>query len=70
LSHFVTLVTFEIMFYSMSKPAWTTILLFVLPCVAGMRGVCHRTQPLVEMRSWWTFCPGWPWTMILLISAP
>jgi hypothetical protein len=30
--------------------AWTVILLFVLPQVAGMTGTCHSTQPLVAMR--------------------
>jgi hypothetical protein len=33
----------------MPRPAWPSILLFVLPYVARMAGVCHCTQPLVEM---------------------
>jgi hypothetical protein len=31
--------------------AWTVILLFVLSCVAGMTGVHHHIQPLLEMES-------------------
>jgi hypothetical protein len=31
--------------------AWTMILLFMLPCVAGMTSSCHWAQPLVEMGS-------------------
>jgi hypothetical protein len=27
------------------------ILLFVLPCIAGMTGMCHHVQSLVEMGS-------------------
>jgi hypothetical protein len=27
------------------------ILLFTLPCVAGMTGACHHAQPLPEMGS-------------------
>jgi hypothetical protein len=29
----------------------TTILLFVLPCMAGMKEACYRTQSLAEMKS-------------------
>jgi hypothetical protein len=35
----------------MPWPAWTSILLFLLPCLPGMIGTCHSTQPLVEMGS-------------------
>jgi hypothetical protein len=31
--------------------AWIWILLFVLPCVAGMTSARHCTQTLIEMRS-------------------
>jgi hypothetical protein len=31
--------------------AWSTVLLFVLPHIAGMKGMCHYTQQLVEMGS-------------------
>jgi hypothetical protein len=35
-----------------------------------MMGINHHTQLLsVEMRSWKFFCPGWPGTMILLVSV-
>jgi hypothetical protein len=37
------LVVFEIGFCFMSGLTWTTVLLFVRPCVAGMRGVLHHT---------------------------
>jgi hypothetical protein len=29
--------------------AWTPVLLFVLPQVAGITGICHSAQPVVEM---------------------
>jgi hypothetical protein len=32
--------------------AWTSVLLFVLPCIAGMTGTHHCTQPLVETGGW------------------
>jgi hypothetical protein len=35
----------------------------------GMTSVHHHTQLLVEMGVSLTFCTGWPWTLILLISA-
>jgi ABC-type microcin C transport system permease subunit YejE len=59
-SHFTTwavpptlfvLVILEIQFHFMPRPAWTEILLSVLPCGAGVTGVHHHTQPLVEMGS-------------------
>jgi hypothetical protein len=37
------------------------------PGVAGMTGTQHCTKPWVG--SQWTFCPDWPQTMILPISA-
>jgi hypothetical protein len=36
---------------------FTTILLFVLPCLVGMKGAHHHPQPLVEMGFWELF--GW-----------
>jgi hypothetical protein len=42
------LVIFEI---ELPEWTWVVILLFVLPCVAVMTGVCHHTQPLVGMTS-------------------
>jgi hypothetical protein len=63
LSHATALFCFErVLLYA--RPTWTMILLFVLPWVAGMTGVCHHTQPLVS----WTVCPGWlqiasPWSV-------
>jgi hypothetical protein len=44
----------------MPRPAWTTVLLFVLPYITGMRGMHHRTQPLGDVESW---------TAIFLIST-
>jgi hypothetical protein len=43
------------------------ILLFVLPCVAGMTGRQHCTQALVEMASCELF--GWGGLSFLLIST-
>jgi hypothetical protein len=37
--------------------------------VARMTGMYHCVQLLVEMGVSWTFCLGWPQTMILLIST-
>jgi hypothetical protein len=44
---------FKIGSHFMSRPTWMwdVILLFVLPRVAGMMGVNHCTQALVEMES-------------------
>jgi hypothetical protein len=33
----------------MLGPAWTSILLFVLPAIARMTGTCQHAQLLVEM---------------------
>jgi hypothetical protein len=44
-------VIFEIKFQFIPKLAWTVMLLSVLPCVAGMTGICHCDLPLVEMGS-------------------
>jgi hypothetical protein len=41
----------------------------VFPPMTGMTGECRYTQLLVEMRVSWSFCPNWPWTVILPISA-
>jgi hypothetical protein len=46
-----TLVTFEIGSYFLPRPAWTTELLFTLPDIAEMIGVCHYAQLLFEIRS-------------------
>lgn len=37
--------------------------LFGLLYVAGLTGILHHTEPLVEMESWKLFCPGLPWTL-------
>jgi hypothetical protein len=36
---------------------WISILLFVLPCIAGMTGTLYYTQPLVEMGGGLNFLP-------------
>jgi hypothetical protein len=51
------------------RPAWTAVLLFVLPHIAEMTGVSHWTQLLTEMMSCEVFGLTWPWTMIFLVSA-
>jgi hypothetical protein len=43
------LVIFEVGSCFLPWPAWSLILLFMLPCIAGMAGARHHTQPLVEM---------------------
>jgi hypothetical protein len=46
--------------------AWTALLLFILPSVAGMTGAHHHAQLFsVEIGSHEHFCQGWPETMIL-----
>jgi hypothetical protein len=62
LSHFPSpaLVIFEIWSHFMSVLVWTIILLFVLPAVAGMTGMHHCAQSLVEMGSCDIFCLDWP----------
>jgi hypothetical protein len=45
------LVIFEIGSYFMPGLAWTVILLFVLPHIAGMTGMHHCTEPLFEVGS-------------------
>jgi hypothetical protein len=50
------LVNFKIGYHFMLWSTWTTILLFVLPCVASMTGASHHTQSLVETRSCELFC--------------
>jgi hypothetical protein len=64
-----SLVIFRIGSHFIPGPRWIEILLFVLPGITGMMGVYHHTQPLVEMGVSQTFCPGWPQTLILPISA-
>jgi hypothetical protein len=49
--------------------AWITILLFVLPHVAGITGTHHLTQSLVEMGASWIYYSSWPQTAILPIST-
>jgi hypothetical protein len=58
--------------HQVSPPLWDRVsfyvqagLLFVLLHIAGLTGVCHCIQPLVEMRVLWTFCPCWSRTMNL-----
>jgi hypothetical protein len=63
------LVNFEIGSHFMLCSAKTTILLCVLPCIAGMTGTCHHAQLLFEIGSHKIFCPGWPQTTVLLISV-
>jgi hypothetical protein len=44
---------------------------FMLPAIAGMTGVYHHGQPFsfaLESHKLY-FCPGWPGTTILLMSA-
>jgi hypothetical protein len=48
-SHFFSLATFAIGSHFMSRPAWITILLFVLSHVTGKTGMHHHSHPLVEM---------------------
>jgi hypothetical protein len=45
------LIIFEIGSHFTPMPGWTSILLFVLPCIEEMTGLCHCKQPLVEMGS-------------------
>jgi hypothetical protein len=45
------LVIFEMGSCRVPRPAWTSILLFLLSCVAGMAAEYHRAQLLVEMGS-------------------
>jgi hypothetical protein len=51
-AHFA-LVIFEIVSHFMPWPAWTEMLSFVLPHVAGMTDTCHHAQLWVE-----NFLPG------------
>jgi hypothetical protein len=60
---------FEIRSHFMPGLAWTVILLFVLPAIAGMTGMYHYTQLLVKMEVSWTFCSGWFWIVIIPIYA-
>jgi hypothetical protein len=48
----------------LSRPAWTTILLFILLVIAGMAGMHHYTQlfPLLRWGLMNIFCLGWPGT--------
>jgi hypothetical protein len=36
----------------MPGPAWTTILLYMPPCIAGITSTCYCAQSLVEMGCW------------------
>jgi hypothetical protein len=48
---------------------WTMILLFSLPTFLGWQ-VCATCPAFIGWdRVWLMFCPGWPWTMILLSST-
>jgi hypothetical protein len=63
LSHYASpfmLVMFKIGSYFMPWLAWTSVLLFVFPCMAGMTGMSHCTQLLVEMGLVNPSQPGWP----------
>jgi hypothetical protein len=46
---FFALVILEIGSCFMPRLAWTVILIFMLPHVAGMTGMQNHTQPLIEM---------------------
>jgi hypothetical protein len=45
------LVIFQIGSHCKPRLVWTTILLFVLPYIVEVAGVCHCIRPLVKMRS-------------------
>jgi hypothetical protein len=45
----LALVIFEIESYFMPGPLGPLLFLFVLPCVAGIKGMHHHTQTWVEM---------------------
>jgi hypothetical protein len=40
------------------RQAWPMIFLLKLPCIAGMTGICHRVQSLVEMGGLMNYLPG------------
>jgi hypothetical protein len=44
------------------------ILLSMASHVAGIPGICHHTWLWLRWGSWLTFCPVWPWFIILPIS--
>jgi hypothetical protein len=50
------------------RPVWIMSLLFTLPTITGMTGMCRHAQLSVEIGVLQTFCPGWSWTTIFLIS--
>jgi hypothetical protein len=50
------LLIFKMGSHFMTWLAWTIMLLFVLPHVAGRTGVHHHAQPLIEMGVSQTFC--------------
>jgi hypothetical protein len=56
----LALVIFEIGSHFIRGTTWTTIFLLLLPCVAGMIGICHHTLPLIEMGSCELLAQGWP----------
>jgi hypothetical protein len=74
LSHtpaFFALVIFDIESHFLPELAWISILLFMFPAIAGMTGMYHHKQVLVEMRSH-ELLPShtqWPQTVIFPISA-
>jgi hypothetical protein len=51
------------------RPAWPTVLLVYTsyPCWDDRHVL--RCPAIGWDRSLWTFCPGWPWTVIFLILA-
>jgi hypothetical protein len=57
---FSTLAIFEIGSHFMPGWAWTLVLLFELPHIAGMTGAHQHTQPWVEIGVLQTFGLDWP----------
>jgi hypothetical protein len=64
------LIIFEIGYYFLPGACLNTIILFMLPAIAGMTGVCHHAQIFLLRWSFMSFFgSSWPGIMILLISA-
>jgi hypothetical protein len=59
------LVIFELGSHFTSRPAWTAVLLLVLPHITGMTDMHHCNQPLVEMGS----CECFAWSGLQLWSS-
>jgi hypothetical protein len=64
------LVIFKIRSCFTPQLAWTSILLFVLPHIAGVTGTHYSAQSLIYKGGvLQAFCPGWPQAMILPTSV-